>query len=306
VGLSLGLLSTAKINAAVVAGARQTAAVDVVAVASRDLARSQAHAAEHGIPRAYGSYKELLDDAGVGAVYIALPNSLHVEWAIKALEAGKHVLCEKPLTRHPEEAARAFEAAERAGRTLIEAFMWRYTPQTSMLLELLPRVGELRMIRAHFSFPEVAPGNVRLSSELEGGALMDVGCYCVSGIRLVAGAEPESFTAQRRLGPGGVDLAFTGTMRFASGVLAHFDCAMDSAFRHELEVVGSEHRLLLRDPWRARSPGIELDGEVLVADYADPYTCELEALATGDERFGRADAVAQAQALAALHAAAGG
>lgn len=303
-GLRLGLLSTAKINGLLMAGAARTDSVEVVAVASRDGERARDYAARHGIARAHGSYEELLADDEVDAVYISLPNSMHVDWSVRALEAGKDVLCEKPLTRRPEEAELAFDAAQRSGRTLMEAFMWRHTPQAERLLELIPRVGELRLVRAQFSFPEPAPGNVRLTPELDGGALMDVGCYCVSAARLVTGAEPESFTGQQVVGGEGVDIRFAGTMDFPGGVLAHFDCGMDTALRHELEVVGSESTLVLRDPFHSRRPGIELDGELIEVEARDPYTCELEALASGDPGFGRDDAVGQARAIAALYEAA--
>jgi predicted dehydrogenase len=302
--LRLGLLSTAEINDLVLDGAGQTDAVEIVAVASRDAARAEAYADERGIARAHGSYEALLADPEVDAVYISLPNSMHVEWSIRALEAGKHVLCEKPLTRHPRDAERAFDAAERAGRRLMEAFMWRYTPQAAKLVELVGEVGELRVVRAQFSFPDVQPGNVRLSGELEGGALMDVGCYCVSAARLVTGAEPEAFAGVQRLGGEGVDLTFAGAMRFPGDVLAHFDCGMDQALRHELEVVGASGTLVLTDPFHSRRPEITLNGERVDVEQRDPYACELEAFASGETRFGREDAVAQATAIQKLYAAA--
>jgi predicted dehydrogenase len=308
--MRVGLLSTARINGAILAGAAATEAAEVVAVASRDEARARAYASEHGIARAHGSYEDLLADPDVDAVYISLPNSMHVDWSIRALEAGKHVLCEKPLTRHPQDAERAFDAAERAGRVLMEAFMWRHTPQAAKLRELLPRVGELRTIRTHFSFGGIAPGNVRLSRELEGGALMDVGCYCVSGARFVAGAEPVAFAGQQVLGGDGVDIRFAGLMRFPGDVLAHFDCGMDSTNRAELEVTGTEGTLLLHDPWHSRGPIIHYQGsdpiksERVTVEARDPYACELEALARGGGGFGREDAVGQARAIAGLYEAA--
>jgi predicted dehydrogenase len=233
---------------------------------------------------------------------------------VLALEAGKHVLCEKPLTRRPEEAERAFDAAERAGRVLMEAFMWRYHPQASRLLELVPEVGALKLVRAVFSFPMPAADNIRLSAALDGGALMDVGCYCISGTRLVTGAEPERCTGEQVLGAGGVDVAFAATMRFPGDVLAHFDCGMTMAHRDELEVVGEEGALFLDDPWHSRKPGIEVrrgDGSIerVEVQEADPFGCELEelaAVAAGERapRFGREDAVAQARAIADLYEAA--
>src|SRR4051794_32830552 len=148
----LALLSTARINELLVAGAREVAHVDVVAIGSRDLARAETQAAELGVPHAFGSYEELITAPEVDAVYVPLPNSLHIEWSVRALEAGKHVLCEKPLSRHPEEVKRAFDAAERGGLILSEAFMWRHHPQARRLMSLLPEVGEIRLVRAAFSF----------------------------------------------------------------------------------------------------------------------------------------------------------
>jgi D-xylose 1-dehydrogenase (NADP+, D-xylono-1,5-lactone-forming) len=313
-GLSVGLLSTADINAKLIAGARDSGVAEIAAVASRDGDRAKAYAQEHGIERAHGSYEDLLDDPGVDAVYISLPNSMHVEWSVKALEAGKHVLCEKPLTRDPAAAERAFDAAAAAGRVLMEAFMWRHTPQAERLVELTAELGDLRLVRTQFSYAEPEPGNVRLSGPLEGGALMDVGCYCVSGARLVAGAEPERFAAHAVEGGEGVDVAFTGLMRFPGDVLAHFDCAMNSVDRAELEVVGTAGSLRLTDPWHSRSPVIERTGadgsvERIECEARDPYACELVELAAvvageREPRFGRADAVGQARALAALYDAA--
>src|SRR5436190_11712739 len=171
--MRLGILPTARINRAVLTGARLSERVEVVAVASRDSARAEAYAHEHDIERAHGSYEALLEDPGVDAVYISLPNSLHVPWSIRALEAGKHVLCEKPLDRRPEEVERAFDAAGRAGRILTEAFMYRHHPQTKRLAELVASgaIGALRLVRSSFSFTVADEANVRLSAELDGGSL---------------------------------------------------------------------------------------------------------------------------------------
>ena len=302
--MRLGLLSTANINRKLVAGALASARAEVVAVASRDLDRARIQAAELGIPRAHGSYEDLLADDDVDAVYISLPNALHVEWSVRALMAGKHVLCEKPLSRHPDDVADAFDAADASGCVLMEAFMWRHTPQTGRLRELVADLGALRMVRAHFSFPARPQGDIRLDAGLDGGALMDVGCYCVSAARLVCGTEPVAFSAHRT--GGGVDVAMAATMRFPGDLLAHFDCAMNAAQRSELEVVGDQRRLLVRDPFHCRDVGIELDGERIDVPFADPYGCELDDLAAviaGErpQRFGRDDAIAQARALAALH-----
>src|SRR5436309_11273960 len=171
-----GVISTANINRLFLAGARRADGVEIFAVASRDGARAQRYAREHQIPYARDSYEELLQDPEVEAVYIPLPNALHVEWSIHALRSGKHVLCEKPLSRHRHEVERAFDAAEQNGRLLMEAFMYRHHPQTQRLTELLRNgaVGQVRTIRAAFGFVAPDPENVRLQTELDGGGLMAV------------------------------------------------------------------------------------------------------------------------------------
>src|SRR5882757_8914694 len=170
-----GIISTADINQKVIPGAHASDKVDLAAVASRDQARADEYAREWEIPRAFGSYDELLADDDVEAVYISLPNTLHCEWSIRALEAGKHVLCEKPLSRHPDEVEAAFDAADRTNRQLSEAFMYRHNPQTARLRELVAggAIGELRLIRSAFGYGLYDESNIRLRTDLEGGALMD-------------------------------------------------------------------------------------------------------------------------------------
>jgi xylose dehydrogenase (NAD/NADP) len=312
VAVAWGLLSTARINGAVINGARESRLADVVAVASRDGERAREYAERLGIPRAHGSYEALLADPEVEAVYVSLPNGLHVEWTIRALQAGKHVLCEKPMDRRPEQVARAFDVAEREGLVLSEAFMWRHHPQTRRLRELLDEglIGDLRLVRATFSFPLAAgAADVRLDAALDGGGLLDVGCYCVSGARFVAGAEPVSAAGEAVSAAGGVDTRFAGLLRFENDVLATFDCAIDMAPRHELEVVGSLGRMVLADPWHARAPLIRLEraGETrrIDVDAADSYRLQIEdvsaAIRTGrPPLLGREDALGQARTIAAL------
>jgi predicted dehydrogenase len=304
-----GILSTARINKKLLAGAREAAGVDVVAVGSRDRARGDAFAAEHGIGRVHGSYEELLADDDVEAVYVPLPNSLHVPWTVKALEAGKHVLCEKPLTRRAAEAERAFDAAERAGRLLMEAFMWRYHPQTEALVRLAGEIAPLRVVRAAFGFtlPD-DPANVRWQGGLEGGSLMDVGCYCVSALRLLAG-EPRRVSGEAVAGGDGVDRRFSGVLRFDGDVLGLFDCGFDVPARGAIEVVGEAGTLVASDPWHGVSPRLTRDGEELSVEAVNPYGRELEDFSAAIRearapRLGRADAVGQARAIEALHAAA--
>jgi predicted dehydrogenase len=280
-------------------------------VASRDRARADSYAREWEIPRAYASYEDLLADPEIEAVYISLPNTLHVDWSIKALEAGKHVLCEKPFTRHPEEADEAFDVAEREGRLLSEAFMYRHNPQTATLVELVRdgAIGELRLIRSAFSYGLYDEENIRLRTDVEGGALMDVGCYNVSGSRLLGG-EPERVWGEAWYGPSGTDWVFTGTLRFPGDVLAIFDCGTALVERDELEVVGSEGSLFLDDPWHCNVPVIEVrsDGQVDRIDLepVDSYRLELENVSDAirgkaELLLGREDAQGQARTLEALH-----
>jgi len=250
-----GILSTANINRKVIPGAHESPKVDLLGVASRDRARAEAYAREWGIARAYGSYEELLADPDIEAVYISLPNTLHCEWSIAAVEAGKHVLCEKPMSRDPAEVEAAFDAAERADRFLSEAFMYRHNPQTRRLVSLVREgaIGELRLVRSVFSYSLYDANNIRLRADVDGGALMDIGCYCVSGSRLLAG-EPERVYGEEWIGETGTDWVFTGSLRFPGKVLAIFDCGTALTDRDELEAIGSEGSLFVDDPWHCREP----------------------------------------------------
>jgi predicted dehydrogenase len=309
-----GVLSTARINEKLLAGARESEAVAVVAVASREQASADAYAREHEIPRAHGSYDALLADDEVEAIYISLPNSMHVEWSIRALEAGRHVLCEKPLSARPAEVERAFDTAERSGRLLMEAFMWRHNPQTGRLLTLLGEgaIGRLAMVRASFGFHLSDPADVRMRSDLEGGSLMDVGCYCVSAMRLLCG-EPLRVSGEQVI-DGGVDVAFAGVLAFEGDVLAHFDSGFAFSPPDELSLFGELGSMHLADPWHARSPGIELRRGAGAVEHvplvpANSYRLELENLSAairGEAQplLGRDDALGQARTIAALYAAA--
>jgi D-xylose 1-dehydrogenase (NADP+, D-xylono-1,5-lactone-forming) len=308
--LRWGILSTANITDKLLdSGTDQ----QFVAVGSRDGARAEAYAREKGIARAHGSYEALLADPDVDAIYNPLPNGLHVEWSIRALEAGKHVLCEKPLTRRPEDVDRAFDVAEREGRVLAEAFMWRHHPQVARACELLDEgaIGDLRVIRAHFAFAVGQPDDIRLQAALDGGGLMDVGCYCVSGCRTLAGAEPERAFAEYVAGGDGVDVALAATLRFPGDVLAQFDCGLSYPGGSLLAAVGTEGAFALADPWHGNDAVIELrraDGSVERIDTgpANSYALELadfEAAARGERPplLRRDDALGQARTIAALY-----
>jgi len=314
--LRWGLLSTARIGGALAHGARATDAAEVVSVASRDEGRARAHAALVGASRWHGSYEALLADPDLDAVYNPLPNSMHAEWSIKALQAGKHVLCEKPLGRRVADVEEAFDAADASGRVLAEGFMWRHTPQAAKLRELLDSgaIGTLRSIRAGFSFPLTDQQDIRMLRALDGGSLMDLGCYCVSGARFITGAEPERVHGEQVIGGDGVDVAFAATLRFPGDVLAQFECSFQAARRHDLEAVGEEGVIRLSDPWHGREPVIELrrdgdDGvERIEVEAVDAYAAELEEFARvaagSPPRWGREDALAQAAIIQALYASA--
>jgi len=309
-GMRLGIVSTADINRKVIPGAHASEKVDLVAVASRDQERAEKYAKTWEIDRAYGSYEALLDDPEVDAVYISLPNTMHREWSIKSLEAGKHVICEKPFSKHPEDVEAAFDAAERSGRLLTEAFMYRHNPQTARLAELVRdgAIGDLRVVRSAFSYSLYDAENIRLRTDVDGGSLMDVGCYCISGSRLLGG-EPESVHGQATIGSSGTDWVFTGAMRFAGDVHALFDCGTSLPERDELEAIGTEGSLFLDDPWHCNKPVVELrrGGEVerIELEPVDSYRLELENLAdaiAGDAPLllGREDALGQARTIEAL------
>jgi D-xylose 1-dehydrogenase (NADP+, D-xylono-1,5-lactone-forming) len=305
-----GILSTADINRKVSPGAHASEQVELMAVASRDLQRAEEYGREWEIERAYGSYEALLEDADVEAVYISLPNTLHCEWSIRAVEAGKHVLCEKPMSRHLADVESAFDAAERNQRILMEAFMYRHHPQTRRLRQAVDEglIGEVRLIRSCFSYSLYDEENIRLRTDVEGGSLMDVGCYCVSGARLLGG-EPQQVYGQQFIGPSETDWVFTGAMRFPGDRMALFDCGTSLPERDELEAIGSEGSLFVDDPWHCEEPVIELrrdDGvERIEVEPADSYRLELENLSAairGDAKplLGREDAVGQARVIEAL------
>ena len=311
--LRLGLLSTAQINEMILRGAQTTPRVEVVAVASRGRERAERYARLHRLPRAFGSYEGLLDDPGIDAVYISLPNSMHVEWTVRALKAGKHVLCEKPLAQGADDAKRAFEAASRSQRVLAEAFMYRHNPQTTRLADLLSEgaIGQLRLMRSCFRHPTYDKANIRLSAELAGGSLMDLGCYCVNVARLLAG-EPERVYGEQTTGPSGAEVAFQGTMRFAGDVVAQIDSSLAAPIRQDLELVGEDGSLRISAPFRVDlgKPGIEVargdSVQLIEIEQQDSYGLELESFADAAEGRNEAlpsaeDSIAQAHVIACLY-----
>jgi predicted dehydrogenase len=256
--LKWGLISTARINRALIKPLRSSERNELVAVASRTQASADRYAAEWDIPRAFGSYQAMLDDPGIDVVYNSLPNSLHTEWTVKALEAGKQVLCEKPLATSLQDVDAMMAAAEKTGCYLTEAFMYRHHPQTVKVKQMVAEgaVGRVQVIKGEFTFNIDSEENVRLFPELGGGSIWDVGCYPISYTRYIIGSEPEEVFGWQVKGEKGVDEVFSGQMRFPGGELAQFDSGFRSPYRSRIEIVGSEGALVVPHPF---NPGFDVD-----------------------------------------------
>jgi predicted dehydrogenase len=230
--LRLGVLGAARITPmALIRPAREVAGVEVLAVAARDVRRAKRFAERHGIPRVHDGYAALIGDPEIDAIYNPLPNGLHCRWTIAALEAGKHVLCEKPMASNADEALRMAETAEKAGRVLMEAFHWRYHPLAERMLEIVRSgsLGTIRHIEARLCFPLWIPGDIRYRWDLAGGATMDAGAYTVSQVRHLAGAEPEIVAAEARLSSPKVDRWMRADLRFPDGRTARVTQALCSS-----------------------------------------------------------------------------
>ena len=240
--LNWGLLGTARINRSIIPPLRLSVRNNLLAVASRTQERADAYAAEWSIPRAHASYEAMLADPEIDVVYIPLPNQLHAEWAIKAAEAGKHVLCEKPLALTVQDVEAMTEAAAKAGTFLVEAFMYRFHARTLKIKEMIESgtIGDLHHIKGAFTFPLNRPKDVRWDPALGGGSLWDVGCYPLSFSRYMIGSEPEELYAYQFIGESGIDESFSAQMLFADGVTAQFDSGFRSQFRMHMEVTGSK------------------------------------------------------------------
>jgi len=237
--LRIGTLGAARITpAALVRPARAVAGAEVLAVAARDPARARKFAGRHGIPRVHSNYEALLGDPEIEAIYNPLPNALHCEWTLRALDAGKHVLCEKPLGSNQLEAGRMAEAATRTGLVVAEAFHWRYHPLAARMREILDsgELGAVRHVEAGMCIPLPFPGDIRYDLGLAGGALMDVGCYPVSIVRFLVGAEPEVVSARVKEIRPGVDRFAEAELGFPDGVSGRVRCALLSGRLLELRV----------------------------------------------------------------------
>ena len=293
--MRFGVLSTAKIGREkVIPGIRAAANCEVVAIASRDVARARGVAADHGISMAHGSYEALLDDPEVDAVYIPLPNHLHAEWSIAAAQAGKHVLCEKPLAMDAAEARMVAEVCAASGVTLMEAFMYRLHPSWIRVKELVDAgvIGDLQAVQSWFSYFNDDPGNIRNVAAFGGGALMDIGCYNVNLSRLLFGGEPTSVEAEMRRDPAsGVDVVTSALLGFGHGH-ATFTCTTRAEDDQRVHISGTKGRIEIEIPFNippdlptrvfltsGGNPPTAPETETIVFPAKDAYTAQAEAFA---------------------------
>ena len=253
--LNWGLLSTARINRALIPPLRISKRNHLLAVASRSQDSADAYARNWKIPRAHGSYEALLADPEIDVIYNSLPNHLHAEWTIKAVEAGKHVLCEKPLALSVDEVDAIAVAARKHGRVVAEAFMYRHHPQTLKAQELVRSgaLGSLKLLRGSFTYEMKREGNIRADPAMGGGSIWDVGCYPISYMRAVFGAEPLEVFGWQLTGPTGIDDTFVGQLRFSGDVYGQFDSSFVIPFHVYMEFVGSERTLIIPNPYK---PGL--------------------------------------------------
>ena len=251
--LRWGILGTGNIARQFAQGMTSAKRCELAAVGSRSRYSAQAFAEENTVPRFYGSYEEVIADGGIDVVYVSLPNAMHHEWTIRALRAGKHVLCEKPIAATREEAAEMFAVARKSGRILVEAFMYRSHPLTAAWLGEVRggAIGEPLLVRSSFCFrTRQTEGNIRFNPALAGGALMDVGCYCINLSRLVANAEPISVTVSAKLSENSIDEIASGTLRFAGGLIASFSCGMTVHADNTASICGTRGYIEVPVPWK--------------------------------------------------------
>ncbi len=310
--LNWGLLSTAKINRALIGPLNASPRTRLLAVASRSVSSAEAYAREWKIPRAHGSYEALLADPEIDVIYNSLPNNLHAEWTVKALRAGKHVLCEKPLALTLAEVDAISAAAHETGKVVTEAFMYRHHPQTLKVREIVESgiLGKLQLIKGAFTFTLTRAGNFRWTAEAGGGSIWDVGCYPISYTRFLVGAEPLEVFGWQVGGAGGADDSFIGQMRFVEDVHAQFDSGFKSPSRSSMEIVGLAGSLLVPVPFKPgrsekifltredKTEAIEIVGQELYLGEVDDMT---DAIASArPPRITLADSRANTAAILAL------
>jgi predicted dehydrogenase len=251
--LRWGIMGTGNIARQFVQGLAGSTRTRAAVVGSRAITTAEAFATAHGVPVAVGSYDQLVDRPDVDAIYVSLPNSMHKEWTIKALRAGKHVLCEKPIAMNADEAREMFDVAGECGKVLVEAFMYQSHPLTHAVLKAVKEgaIGQVNVIRTSFCYrTKRVEGNIRFDRPLGGGALMDIGCYCIGLTRLIAGEEPSAMSAFGRKHSTGIDDRAMGMMGFPNGILATFTCAMDTQADNTAIIAGSEGWIEVPVPWK--------------------------------------------------------
>lgn len=291
-----GLLSTANINKALIDPIRNATRSELVAVASRSQATADAYAREQRIPKAHGSYEALLADPDVDVIYNPLPNKLHREWTVKAADAGKHVLSEKPLVTTLADFDQVADAAQRNKVTIFEAFMYLHHPQTQTVLKMVRegKLGQLQQINSwfHFYLPPERATNIRLNAGLDGGSLWDVGVYPNSAALSIAAAAgagdlPQSVWANQIIGESGVDVAMRAQLHFANGAIAQISSGFRTPFREALHIVGDKGALQVIEPWKPGIKGVESRviftpsqgvEATIVTPAIDPYLCEVQAM----------------------------
>ncbi|HAI32208.1 MAG TPA: NAD-binding protein, partial [Thalassospira sp.] len=266
-----GILSTAKIGTEKVIPAMQESdQLEILAIAGRDLEKTREVAENMRIPRAYGSYEELLADPSIEAIYNPLPNHLHVEWTIKALEAGKHVLCEKPIGLDTEDAKRLIAARDKSGKQVLEAFMVRHHPQWLEARKIVEsgQIGTLTTVQSIFTYFNADPNNVRNKKDIGGGGLLDIGCYCIVGPRFITGKEPVRVVSLMDKDPKfGTDRLVSGMLDFGSGLQASFVCGTQSAAVQRVHILGTEGRIEILMPF---NPVPENEALIRVAGQKQP------------------------------------
>jgi len=288
----LGILGAARIARLFIQSVRESQKIRITAVASRDVERARAFAGDLGVPRVHDTYDALLADPDIDAVYNPLANTLHAAWSIRALDAGKHVLCEKPLAMTAQEAEAMFAAATRNGVHLVEGYPYRAQPQTLKVRELLAEgaIGRLHTVHASFGFPLADMTNIRLNADLGGGALMDAGSYPVSFVRMVAGERPARVQAMARWADSGVDRTLAGTLAFPGGLVGQVSCSFATARHRRAFLIGEAGTLTttyFNDTTPAMPPrvelrrGVNLDApvEVIETPMANGFRAEADAFA---------------------------
>ena len=311
--LRWGLLSTARINRALIEPLRTSKYSILSAVASRSLEKADVFAKTWEIPHYHSSYEALLADSEIEVIYNCLPNSMHAEWSIKAMQSGKHVLCEKPLTTSIREMDEVISLSRKTGMVITEAFMYRHHPQTLLVKQLVDQgdIGNLQLIHGSFCYTKTRSNDVRFDPALGGGSLWDVGCYPISFARYITGKEPLEVYGHQVTGPTGVDLLYAGQLVFPGGVISQFECSFITPFKATMEITGDKGRIIISEPYK---PGIrtklilERDGQTQTISIrgAKLYHGEVEDIENAilhgkPQRISHEDSKANIAVIEALH-----